>query len=145
MVFSRQEKITVLQRLTDFETKILGIPSVTISAGLMGGYTLGAYSSETNEIRVNTKYLDSSPAEKCIDTICHEVRHSLQFQIVSAIDWEDPVYQISYFDELRSWLQNQENYKNSQIHGYEAYENQPLEVDARDYAAKETEKIMSYI
>ena len=143
--YSIPEKITVMQRLTDFETEILGIPSITITADLIGAYTLGSYSDETNEIFVNTKYLDSSPVEECIDTICHEVRHSLQFQIVSSIDWDNPVFQASYFDELRSWFRNQENYKSAWLYGFEEYENQPLEVDARDYAKCETEKIMSYV
>ena len=104
--YSIPEKITVMQRLMDFETEILGIPSITITADLIGAYTLGSYSDETNEILVNTKYLDSSPVEECINTICHEVRHSLQFQIVSSIDWDNPIFQTSYFDELQSWLQN---------------------------------------
>lgn len=85
--YSIPEKITVMQRLTDFETEILGIPSITITADLIGAYTLGSYSDETNEILVNTKCLDSSPAEECVNTICHKVQHSLQFQIVSSIDW----------------------------------------------------------
>lgn len=134
-----------MQRLTDFETEMLGIPSVTITADLIGAYTLGSYNDETNEILVNTKYLDGSPVEECIDTICHEVRHSLQFQIVSSVDWDNPIFQSSYFDELRSWSQNQKNYKGAWLYGFEEYENQPLEVDARDYAERETEKIMSYV
>lgn len=83
--------------------------------------------------------------EECIDTICHEVRHSLQFQIVSSIDWDNPVFQTAYFDELRSWLRNQGNYKSAWLYGLEEYESQPLEVDAREYAESETEKIMSYV
>ena len=38
------------------------------------------------------------------------------------------------------WFQNQENYKSAWLYGFEEYENQPLEVDARDYAERETEK-----
>lgn len=143
--YSIPEKITVMQRLTDFETEILGIPPITITADLIGAYTLGSYKDETNEILVNTKYLDNSPVEECIDTICHEVRHSLQFQIVSSIDWDNPVFQTAYFDELRSWLQNQGSYKSAWLYGFEEYESQPLEVDARDYAKSETAKIMSYV
>lgn len=143
--YSIPEKITVMQRLADFETEMLGIPSITIAADLIGAYTLGSYSDETNEILVNTKYLDTSPVVECIDTICHEVRHSLQFQIVSSIDWDNPIFQTSYFDELRSWFRNQENYKSAWLYGFEEYENQPLEVDARNYAERETEKIMSYV
>ena len=143
--YSVPEKMTVMQRLTDFETQTLGISSVPVTADLIGSYTLGMYNEETNELFINTKYLDTSPVEECIDTICHEVRHALQFQVVNAIDWDNPVFQTAYFDELRSWLHNQEDYQNAWLGGFEEYHNQPLEVDARDYAATETERIMSYI
>lgn len=100
--YSIPEKITVIQRLTDFETELLGIPSITITADMIGAYTLGSYSDETNEIFINTKHLDSSPVEECINTVCHEVRHSMQYQIVTSIDWDSPIFQTPYFDELQS-------------------------------------------
>ena len=112
---------------------------------MIGANTLGYYDDETNEIFINTKHLDRSSAEECIGTICHEVRHSMQAQIVKSVDWNNSIFQTPYFDELRSWRENQENYKDYWVYGGQKYEDQPLETDARSYEKNETAKIMSYV
>lgn len=142
---SLQEKVAIMQLLTDFETRLLRIPSININAGMIGTYTLGSYNDDTSEIFINAKYLDSVSAEECIGTICHEVRHYMQAQIVKSVDWNNSIFQTPYFDELRSWRDNQENYKNMWVYGAQEYEDQPLETDARSYEKNETEKIMSYV
>ena len=143
--YSLQEKVAIMQLLADFETQLLRIPSININAGMIGTFTLGSYNDETNEIFINAKYLDSASAEECIGTICHEVRHSLQYQIVKSVDWNNSIFQTPYFDELRSWRENQENYKDYWVDGEQKYEDQPLETDARSYEKTETAKIMSYV
>ena len=143
--YSLQEKVAIMQLLADFETQLLRIPSININAGMIGTFTLGSYNDETNEIFINAKYLDSASAEECIGTICHEVRHSLQYQIVKSVDWNNSIFQTPYFDELRSWRENQENYKDYWVDGEQKYEDQPLETDARSYEKNETAIIMSYV
>lgn len=143
--YSLQEKVAIMQLLADFETRLLRIPSININAGMIGANTLGYYDDETNEIFINTKHLDRSSAEECIGTICHEVRHSMQAQIVKSVDWNNSIFQTPYFDELRSWRENQENYKDYWVDGAQEYEDQPLETDARSYEKNETAKIMSYV
>lgn len=143
--YSLQKKLDVMQELTNFETRLLRIPDININAGMIGAYTLGYYNDETNEIFINTKHLDRSSVEECIGTICHEVRHSLQYQIVKSVDWNNSIFQTPYFDELRSWRDNQESYKNVWVYGVQEYEDQPLETDARNYEKNETAKIMSYV
>ena len=143
--YSLQEKVAIMQLLADFETQLLRIPSININAGMIGTYTLGSYNDETNEIFINTKHLDRSSAEECIGTICHEVRHYMQAQIVKSVDWNNSIFQTPYFDELRSWRDNQESYKNMWVYGAQEYEDQPLEKDARSFEKNETAKIMSYV
>lgn len=143
--YSLQEKVAVMQLLANFETRLLRIPSININAGMIGTFTLGSYNDETNEIFINAKYLDSASAEECIGTICHEVRHYLQAQIVRSVDWNNSIFQTPYFDELRSWRENQENYKDYWVDGAQEYEDQPLETDARSFEKTETAKIMSYV
>ena len=94
---------------------------------------------------IDLEHLMESPVDECISTICHEVFHSAQHYLIENIDWNDSLYQSSYFDELRSWRFNSENYKSAEFSGFDAYENQPLEIAARQYAERETEKILSYI
>lgn len=139
------EKITIIQELVDFESKRLGIPTAPVSTAMLGEFTLGQYSEEPNEIRINIEHLAEATIEECIDTICHETFHAYQSYLVSSLDWENEALQSEYFSELRSWKENQEDYKNAWISGFEAYENQPLEVAARQYAEEETQRILSYI
>ena len=143
--YSINEKITILQELVDFESQKLGIPAVPVSTEMLGAFTLGQYSDETNEMWINIEYLAESEAEECIDTICHETFHSYQHFLVNNMDWENTALQSEYFSELRMWKENQENYQSAWVSGFEAYENQPLEVAARQYASDETRKILSYI
>lgn len=143
--YSLQEKVAIMQLLADFETRLLRIPSININAGMIATYTLGSYNDDTNEIFINAKYLDSVSAEESIGTICHEVRHYMQAQIVKSVDWNNSIFQTPYFDELRSWRDNQENYKSMWVYGAQEYEDQPLETDARSYEKNETAKIMSYV
>lgn len=143
--WSVTEKITIMQRFVDFETEKLGISSIPITADMIGEYTLGAYSNETNEMWINTEYLARSSASECIQTVCHETYHSYQYYLVSVLDWNNPALQTAYFEELHSWLLNQENYKSAWLYGFDEYENQPLEVSAREYAENEALIIMAYI
>lgn len=142
---SIQEKITVAQRFVDFESKVLGIPTVPVTAAMIGYTTLGAYDNESNQIYINTEHLANSSAEESIRTLCHETYHSMQYYLIRSIDMNNPALQTAYFKQLQDWKDNQDNYKQASVYGFEAYENQPLEVAAREYGEKETTKIISYI
>ncbi len=142
--YSMEEKITVMQKLADFETSCLDIPKIPVTAELLGGYTLGQYSSETEEMWLNSKYLATYSLEECVETLCHEIYHFFQDYLIKNMDWDAEIMQNVYFSELRSWKENQENYKTSWSDGYDAYEQQPLETSAEEYARKETAKLLSY-
>lgn len=143
--WSVREKITIVQKLVDFEAGRLGIPSVPVKAKMIGTFVQGAYNDESNEIYVNTEYLAEFSVDECIRTVCHEVYHAFQYYLITTLDMDNPALQTAYFEELQSWFQNQDDYKTVMEHGFDAYENQPLEVAAREYADKETEKIMNYV
>lgn len=143
--FNVSEKITIMQKLVDFEAASLGIPTIPVIAEKLDEYTLGQFNDEVEEMWIDVEHLMESPVKECISTICHEVFHSAQFFLVENIDWNNKVFQSAYFEELRSWKLNEEHYINAWIGGYDAYENQPLEASAREYAEKETTMILSYI
>lgn len=143
--WSISEKITIMQQLVDFESDILGIPTIPVKSGMIGPFTLGAYDNDTNEMWINTEHLANSSAEAAIQTICHEVYHSNQYYLVSTLDWNNPALNSAYFKELRDWMNNQDDYKSAWAYGFSTYENQPLEVTAREYALEETSRIMVYI
>lgn len=143
--WNAHEKITIMQKLVDLESNRLGIPTIPITASLLDASTLGQYGRTTKELQINIEHLSESPAEECIQTICHETFHSYQYYIVEHLDWKNPVFQSAYFKELRSWKANQADYLIPWVAGFEAYESQPIEVTARAYAAEETERLLSYI
>lgn len=143
--YSIDEKVTVMQDLADFETEQLGIPTLPIIAVKLDSYTLGAYSPTKRDIHIDVEHLSTDGAEKCVQTLCHEVFHSAQYYITENVDWEDEIFKASYFSEIRSWKANTENYQNVTIDDYDSYRDQPLEYSAREYAEQETKKIFSYI
>lgn len=142
---SIQERITVIQELVDFESGVLGIPTVPITSAMIGITTLGAYDNESNQMWINTEHLANSPVQEVISTTVHEVHHSYVDYLVSTLDWNNPAMNSAYFAELRELMDSQKNYKSARNYGFDAYENQPLEVAAREYASEETARIMTYI
>lgn len=142
---SIQKRITVIQELVDFESGVLGIPTVPVTSAIIGMATLGAYDNESNQMWINTEHLANSSVNEVINTICHETHHSYVDYLVSTLDWDNPAMNSAYFTELRELMDSQENYKSAWSYGFDAYENQPLEVAAREYGEKETARIMTYI
>ena len=141
---SIQERITVIQELVDFESEALGIPTVPVTSAMIGMATLGAYDNESNQMWINTEHLAKSSVQEVINTICHEVHHSYVDYLASTLDWNNPAMNSAYFTELKELRDSQESYKSAWSYGFDAYENQPLEVAAREYASEETARIMTY-
>lgn len=143
--FGITERITVMQGLAGLVSGDLGVPAPPVTAQSLPDSVLGQYDTETNEIWIDTGCLAGAPVDACIDTICHETFHAYQQYVVNGVDWDSDVTRSAYFDELRAWKENGENYAGALISGVEAYENQPLEAAARAYAQEQTQKLLSYI
>ena len=143
--YSIQEKITFMQALADMEAEILGIPSIPLKTEKLRAFTLGAYLSNTNEIRIDIEHLAKSSADECIDTICHEIAHSWQHFLVDNIDWESDISKNPYFNQARAWKENQDHYIQPAGMTFDSYESQPVEASAQAYAEEETVRILSYI
>lgn len=145
MKYSIEEKITMIQNLADFESNILHIPKVTVCSKKIDRYTLGMYDRENNTITVDVQHLNCSDAKKCINTISHEIFHAYQYQLVENFDWDSEMADTYYYNDLKEWKNNQQNYKNAFLYGYDDYSEQAIEKSAREYAAQETDKIMKYL
>lgn len=142
---SIQERITVTQELVDFESAVLGIPTVPVASAMIGTATLGAYDNESNQMWINTEQLANSSVSDIINTIAHETHHAYVDYLVNTLDWDNPATNTAYFAELRELMESQENYKSASYYGYDEYAGQPLEVAAREYGEQETAKILAYI
>lgn len=71
-----QQRINVAQEFVDFQSGLLGIPTIRVTAEKLGLFTLGKYSDESNEIRIDVEHLATSAPEDVIRTLAHEVYHS---------------------------------------------------------------------
>ena len=123
------EKKLAISDLKDSVIKDLNIkeaPDVHFYTEDDGSY--GYYNGNVNEVFVNENYLDD--AFEAADTIAHELKHCEQYERAS-----NPKDELDY--EFR------ENFLHyiSPEKDYEEYENQLLEVDARNYGESVTDRI----
>ena len=96
----------------------------------LGSYTYGqAGKGPEGEVivQLNKALLYTDP-QQLIKTLCHELRHCVQFQSVTNNVW-------GYSDQrVALWLANMEDYFNPANRTFETYELQPLELDANAFA-----------
>lgn len=106
---------------------------------------LGYYSAASRQIVLSRSVLESGTAQETMDTIAHEAFHVQQAYVVENIDWDDAATQSTYYDQARRWLWNDQNGYVSGEEDILSYYFQPVEVDARAYAAEETERLQGLI
>ena len=116
--------------------------SISIEDGNVYG-RLGGYNPETKDITLNVEMLKSNnPAalRETLDTIIHEGRHAYQDYNVNECEVH------SRHSEVVSWAETMEGGKwgycggSSSLLGQRLYEQQSIEIDARNFAADVLEK-----
>lgn len=140
--FDIHEKISLAQEFVNFECAVLGIPKIMVKAQKLGDTTLGEYDRLEKEIIIDVQNLEK---HDCLRTLAHETFHAAQYYVVENINWDSEISNSVFFDEFRSWKENQENYISPDLFGIDNYRNQPVEASANEYAEKEIKKIRSYI
>lgn len=100
---------------------------------------MGAYNPEDNTITLNSRLLWQDNPEELMKTVLHESRHVYQQY---AVDHPDKV-SVSE-EKLSIWQENVDNYIPAEF-DYEEYVNQPIEVDAEEYANKVYNTGCSYL
>lgn len=90
----------------------------------------GYFNPLDRTIHVNRIHLsDVDYRMEAIDTIAHEGRHAYQRWAVETPYFHPDMKEVAY------WSENIDNYINAEKFGFEYYESQPIEVDARYYAS----------
>jgi len=97
-------------------------PPEIVFSGDMGDGNYGGYNPETNTIEINENMLDDGP--EAADTIAHEMWHAYQHEC--AQDASNP--------RGAEYQEGFNNYITPDL-DFEAYENQMVEAEARDFAA----------
>jgi hypothetical protein len=91
-----------------------------------GGY----FSAATRTIVLNDIILKDEKPDRALNVIAHETRHGYQWHAVT----NPTLVPSDVREKVGIWRDNFLNYKTPSIHGYRAYYNQPIEVDARAFA-----------
>ncbi len=142
---NNEKRAHVLFEVVKFEASQLGIspPKVYIT-NEMKEITYGSYDNETNIIRMSNYHLGQRTKKECITTALHELYHAYEFSVINITKTlSDEQKSNVYFEKANKWVLANENY--SEDHKNPAtYENNMLEVDARAYAEKTTEKYFKY-
>jgi len=115
--------------LQDVDSTIYWDPNATYEPSLI---TWGYYSPDSHRVTLNENVLSGQYGNwnsyDLIETIGHELRHAYQHEAVAHPDR----FTVSQ-GTLDAWSNNINNYLDSDTYGFEAYRNQPIEVDARDF------------
>ncbi len=91
-----------------------------------GGY----FNAATRSIVLNEVVLKDANPNRALNVIAHESRHGYQWHAVLNSD-KVPA---DVREKVAIWRDNFAHYKTPAVHGYKAYYNQPVEVDARAFA-----------
>lgn len=129
---SSQERLQVLQVITDIETVNLGLPgTIQVMGGMLEEGACGQYNHGRRLITIDLDHLFKANSGECLETVIHEVYHSYQRYLCDSYNALAAEYQnLKLYDEVRLLAENFENY----IDDGERYYDQPVEITARNYA-----------
>lgn len=135
-LMTAEEKVNALQGIAYLEADRLNIDDVYVHAEKIDDGRIGYHISNTRDVFIDLTHKEHQDPMKCIHTILHECRHVYQNDCINSMNWASPQVQSGiYYEDVREWRYNLENYRSvSQGDEYEAYYNQTVEKDAREYA-----------
>ena len=128
------QKVNSLQDLENAIAEIAHRPPCQINVENLGEGNYGYFDPNTKDITVNSMYIDSNgfnDYKETLDTIVHEGRHAYQDYNMT----EREVHPRG--SEVENWRLNNDSqlgYLDAQRWGFELYQYQPMEADARAFA-----------
>lgn len=130
-----QEKVDLLQLVTQIEVNYLGLPDkLQVCCETLEPYLAGGYAHDDRTIYISRDCLLYDPPKDCVDTILHEVYHSYQHHLCAVYKTLDEEYQSMYFLRDASCYINEFEQYNSGNSDFFEYYYQLCEIDARAYA-----------
>jgi len=120
------DKVAVLQHVENMLAQNAGRPARLVMAEDMDE-NQGGYCADDG-LHINSRWIDHPAATDSIETVVHEARHAGQRFCAQAPG--------VYNDRATAmaWADNLMNYKSVELYGFQAYYDQPVEKDARDFA-----------
>lgn len=150
---SAQQKLELAQMLADSETTRLGLPPLDVvvykeaieQAPDAIYQKAGHYDHQRRQIFIAEELLRDAKAENVANTVCHEVFHCYQWQMIDCLEADPTLAQSSEFAVVRQWQQERMHYITSDgtQQGHEAYAVQSVERSAREYAAQRVRALLA--
>lgn len=145
---SSKEKSHILLSIATEMSEEMGIetPSLFLEAEALDN-DAAYYVESDNSIHIWEQYIEHVSAAEATNVVLHELYHAYQHSLInsSAINWDSPDIQTNaYFKTIWQWKQESDSY----IQGdrwdvnYDAYYDQTLESDARDFAEIFTQRFI---
>lgn len=138
-----QEKLDILQAVCDYECIVgFGCNSARLYAGVIEEkHTLAYYTNTDESITIDVSHLQNGETEALVNTLLHETRHHYQYRVIALYEavkpnLEEDYLNMSPFREARAFLINFQDYQSIETDGFDAYYNQLVESDSRDFAKK---------
>lgn len=122
------ERLDTLQQVENEMAGVQGRPSVEVVADEMSRGSFGYFDGAS--IHVGAEALQDENVAENVDTIVHEGRHAYQQYAV-----DHPGFHSDH-EQVQAWDENFDNYLTAEMYGQEAYQNQPVEADAWNYASQ---------
>lgn len=151
-VLKPQEKLDILQTVCDYECiVVLGCDSPKVCAEWIDKeYIAGQYRSSEEIIVIDIGCLQDYDAYHLLSLLLHELRHHYQHRVSELYDALLPYLSeknqnIAYLREAKDFKLNYSNYKDYEKDGKEAYRDQYIEKDSRDYADKRMDEHYRYV
>lgn len=138
---SFDDRLDVLQTIANVEKTQLGIShEVNVCAASLGWGTYGTYDYSKHEVTINMQIIMDDDSTEAVKTLCHELRHAFQHDAADAyLSLDEKYQQLAVFDDMRAFYENLDDYQNASRDGFDAYENQTVEVDSRKYEEERAE------
>lgn len=140
------EKERTIRAIAMIEKESLGIADdveICVYTEKMHESTCGYYLDFSNEIFINYKYLNEGEPEDVIRTILHEMHHAFVYYTIDTIDFEAEQGG-EFYERAKEWDYNADHYIEASVDFY-GYLEQPIEFDARTYAAERDDFYLNYI
>lgn len=130
-----QEKLDILQTVTNIEVHNLGLPNeLNVGAANLGEYTLACYNDRTYTISIDLNHLENDSVYDLLNSCCHEAYHSYQHRLVDAYNTTDENFKgLQIYRSAVQYGQEFSNYVDGD-YNFCSYYYQGCEIDARDYA-----------
>ena len=130
-----------------FRMSLLGIDPVILEDETYKSETLmGYYSDQYYTISIREEMFDML-REEVLDTLLHETHHAYVHKAVQSVNWNDKNIEenkeLRLYKDLQLYKQGIENYIPADVDP-DSYYNNPVEVDAREYAEEWGPKYLQY-